>query len=187
MEEGTKKFLLKLARKAVEEYVRKEKKISVPTKFPMELRIKRGVFVTLNKKIMNREELRGCIGIPYPTKPLVEGVIEAAISATRDPRFEPLRADELRSVRLEISVLTQPKRMRGKNQKELLDNICPYKHGIIIKRGLKAALFLPQVWYSLPSKEEFLSSLCLKAGLPPNAWLQEGTELYRFEAEIIRE
>jgi len=187
MEEEAKKFLLKLTRRAIETWVRKRVKISAPTKYPSELAVKRGVFVTIYKKVLGEEQLRGCIGLPYPTKPLVEGVIEAAISACEDPRFEPLREDELRSVVVEVSVLTEPKKVEFKTTKELLEKIRPFKDGLIIKKGFNSGLFLPQVWEELPTKEEFLSHLCMKAGLPPGCWLEPSIEVYAFEVEAVKE
>ena len=187
MESKSKKFLLKLARRAVEMWVRKRVKISPPTKHPEELDKKAGVFITLYKKVLGREELRGCIGLPYPTKRIIEGVIEAAVSACNDPRFAPVREEELKDIFIEVSVLTKPEKMEFKNTKELLERIEPYKDGLIIKFGMNSGLFLPQVWEELPTKEEFLSHLCMKAGLSPGCWLQPAVEFYRFRVESIKE
>jgi len=187
MEQEAKKFLLKIARRAIENWVRKGIKMKPPNKYPSELAEKRGVFVTIYRKILDREELRGCIGLPYPTKPLIEGVIEAAISACQDPRFEPLREEELQNIVIEVSVLTEPKKIEFKDTKELLEKIRPFKNGLIIKKGFHAGLFLPQVWDELSTKEEFLSQLCIKAGLPRNCWLDSNIEVYSFEAEVIKE
>ncbi len=186
MEEKTKQYLLKIARRAIETYVRTGRIISKPKDYPLELEEKRGVFVTINKILHGKPELRGCIGLPYPRKPLIEGVIEAAISATRDPRFPPLSEEELDDIKIEISILSEPKKIEG-SAKEVIEKILPFKHGVIIKKGLKSALFLPQVWDELPKKEVFLSQLCLKAGLPSDEWKKEGMEFYVFEAEIIEE
>ncbi|MEM0243550.1 MAG: AmmeMemoRadiSam system protein A [Candidatus Aenigmatarchaeota archaeon] len=187
MEEETKKFIINLAKKAIEVYVKANRIISKPREYPSELNEKRGVFVTIYKKVNNQSYLRGCIGLPYPTKPLIEGIIEAAISATRDPRFPPLDEKELKEIFVEVSILSKPEKIEGKNYKEILEKIRPFKDGIIIKKGTKSALFLPQVWDDIPKKEEFLSYLCIKAGLPPNEWTKEGTEFYKFEAEVVEE
>jgi len=181
------KIILKIARKAVENWVRKKIKIKPPAKCPERLKEKKGVFVTLYKKVMGKEELRGCIGLPYPTKPLIEAIIEAAISACEDPRFTPVREDELRDLIIEVSILTTPKRIEFSSTRELLEKIRPFKDGLIIKKGLNSGLFLPQVWEELPTKEEFLSHLCMKAGLPPGCWLEPGIEVYRFEVEAVKE
>jgi AmmeMemoRadiSam system protein A len=186
MEEKTKQYILKLARRAIETYVRTGRIISRPKDYPKELDEKRGVFVTINKIFYGKPELRGCIGLPYPTKPLIDGIIEAAVSATRDPRFPPLAEDELDKIKIEVSILTEPKKIGG-SVREAVDKIVPFKHGVIIKKGFRSALFLPQVWDELPKKEVFLSQLCLKAGLPADEWKREGIEFYVFEAEIIEE
>ena len=187
MQAETKKFLLKLARRAVETWVRKRVKISPPARHPEELDKKAGVFVTVYKKVLGREQLRGCIGLPYPVKPLIEGVIEAAVSACNDPRFAPVREEELKDMVIEVSVLTKPEKIPFKTTEELLETIQPYKDGLIIKLGMHSGLFLPQVWEELPTKEEFLSHLCMKADLPAGCWLQEGAEFYRFRVEAIKE
>ena len=95
-------FVLKLAREAIETYVKTGKKIPVPKEYPKELNEKKGVFVTLYKK---PKELRGCIGFPYPQLPLIQGLIEASVEACEDPRFPRLSKEELKDIFIEISVL----------------------------------------------------------------------------------
>lgn len=185
------KFLLKLAREAIETFV-KEKKILHIEKYPEELKERRGVFVTIYKHVpidgvASMKNLRGCIGLPHPEKSLIEGVINAAISSCKDPRFEPLREEELNSISIELSVLSDPKELKIKNRKAL-PKILDSNYGYIIKKGLNSGLFLPQVWKELPKKEEFLSNLCLKAGLDPEAWKHdESLKIYKFEAQILKE
>jgi AmmeMemoRadiSam system protein A len=186
MEEKTKQYILKLARRAIETYVKTGRIISRPKDYPKELDEKRGVFVTINKIFYGTPELRVCIGLPYPTKPLIDGIIEVAVSATRDPRFPPLAEDELYKIKIEVSILTEARKLEG-SVKEVIDKIVPFKHGVIIKKDFRSALFLPQVWDELPKKEVFISKLCLKAGLPPDEWKKDGTEFYLFEADIIEE
>jgi len=143
-------------------------------------REKRGVFVTLRKA----GELRGCIGYIEPVAPLAEAVRRMAVeSATGDPRFPPVTADELASLSLEISVLTVPRRVGG------AEEIVMKRDGVIVKRGGRQGVFLPQVadetgW----SREEFLSALCAhKAGLPADAWRDPSTHLLTFQAEVFSE
>ena len=89
LEEG--KFLVELARNAVKEYLTTGKHLTAPQNTPKKLLEHCGVFVTINKVKNSEKQLRGCIGYPYPTLPLVEAVIESAIdAATQDPRFPPL-------------------------------------------------------------------------------------------------
>ncbi|MEM3105144.1 MAG: AMMECR1 domain-containing protein, partial [Candidatus Bathyarchaeia archaeon] len=71
-------FLVRIARRSIEEYLTKRVKIKPPIETPESLKVKRGVFVTLNSFIEGAKELRGCIGFPYPTHPLVEATIESA-------------------------------------------------------------------------------------------------------------
>jgi len=144
------------------------------------LQEKRGVFVTLKKG----GELRGCIGYIQPVEALALAVRDVAIqSATGDPRFSPVRYDELKDIRIEISVLTVPARV--KNAEEVVLK----RDGVIIRKGYRQGVFLPQVadetgW----RKEEFLSNLCqYKAGLPPDAWKEKSTEIYTFQAEVFGE
>ncbi|MCW4020404.1 MAG: TIGR00296 family protein, partial [Candidatus Bathyarchaeota archaeon] len=124
-EEGT--FLVKLARKAVEENLKDGRIINPPKEIAPKLQETRGVFVTINSVTTGLKRLRGCIGFPYPTHPLVRAVIEAAIeSATRDPRFPPLSARELEHVVFEVSVLTPP---------EMIQTISPKEYPSEIKIG----------------------------------------------------
>lgn len=176
-----KDFVLKLAREAVENYVRTGKRIPVPKDYPKEMKEKRGVFVTLYKK----GDLRGCIGLPYPDKPLIEGLIEAACLVCRDPRFPALQEAELMDVKIEVSVLTEPEEFEAK---DIHKQVELGKHGLIIRNSLQGALFLPQVpieqgW----NMEEYLQNLCYKACLPPDSWLDPHSKLYRFESEVFSE
>jgi len=185
LEEG--EFLVRLARDAIVEYLKSREKIE---REPPSDRLKeeRGVFVTLKKH--PSDELRGCIGFPEPVEPLVKATVEAAISAaTNDPRFPPMRdPEEMKEVRVEVSVLTPPKRLEVDDPKEYLERIEIGRHGIIVRRGANSGLLLPQV----PVEEgwdemEFLSHACLKAGLPPDAWCSSDCEVYVFEAQVFEE
>jgi len=187
LEEG--RLLVKLARKAVEEYLKNRKRIRPPENIPEKLMQPRGVFVTINSVEGEEKELRGCIGLPYPTTPLAEAVIESAISsATQDPRFYPLSLEELDSVVFEVSVLTPPQLVEVENPSEYPSKIKVGVDGLIIERGFYRGLLLPQVpvewgW----GEEEFLCQCCLKAGLPPDCWLMKGTKVYKFQAIIFEE
>jgi hypothetical protein len=187
LEEG--KFLVELARKAVEEYLKSRKRISVPENISEKLLQPCGVFVTINTIRDGEKELRGCIGYPYPTTPLVQAVIESAISsATQDPRFYPLSLSELDNVVFEISVLTPPQLIEVKKPSEYLPKIMVGKDGLIVEKGMFKGLLLPQVpveweW----DEEEFLCQCCIKAGLPPDCWLLKDTKIYKFQAIIFEE
>ncbi|MEM3672983.1 MAG: TIGR00296 family protein [Candidatus Bathyarchaeia archaeon] len=187
LEEG--KLLVKLAREAVEEYLKTGKKISVPKDISKKLLQPCGVFVTINSVRNDEKELRGCIGYPYPTTPLAQAVIESAISsATQDPRFYPLSLSELNHVVFEVSVLTPPELIRVNKTNEYPSKIKIGEDGLIVERGLFKGLLLPQVpveweW----DEEEFLCQCCIKAGLPPDSWLLKDTKIYKFQAIIFEE
>jgi hypothetical protein len=183
-------FLVKLARKAITEYLKSNVKVGPPPETPPRLREKCGVFVTLNKLTPGGgKELRGCIGYPEPVIPLVEATIDSAINAAvGDPRFPPVRLEELSRIVVEVSVLTPPQLVKVENPKEYPGQIRIGVDGIIVERGFYKGLLLPQVpvewgWDS----EEFLSNGCLKAGLPPDAWLIPNTKIYKFQAIIFEE
>jgi len=175
---------LKLARTAIETYLSEGVKIEAWEGLPSVFHDKRGVFVTLNK----HGALRGCIGYPYPVFKLKDAIIDAAISAAvNDPRFPPVTKDELGAITIELTILTTPRVLKVK-PKELPRHIEVGKHGLIVKRGIYQGLLLPQVateynW----TAEEFLCETCWKAGLPQDAWLEEGTEVSVFEGQIFKE
>ncbi|NJE86063.1 TIGR00296 family protein [Thermococcus sp. CX2] len=182
-------FLVRLARRAIEEYVRHGKTIKPPEDTPEELWEKMGVFVTLNRhNVPLQAALRGCIGFPLPIYPLVEATIKAAIyAAVDDPRFPPVGPEELDELTVEVSVLTPPEPIEGPPE-ERPREIKVGQDGLIIEKGIHSGLLLPQVpvewgW----DEEEFLAQTCWKAGLPPDCWLDEDTKVYRFTAEIFEE
>ena len=187
LDEG--KFLIELARNTVKNYLEKGETIKPPKETHKKLFEKCGVFVTINSVKNGEKELRGCIGYPYPTNPLVEAVIDSAINAaTEDPRFEPLSPNELSKVVFEVSVLTPPEPVEVKDPKEYLIKIKAGEDGLIVEKGYYKGLLLPQVpvewgW----CEEEFLCQCCMKAGLPPDSWLTKGAKIYKFKAIIFEE
>jgi hypothetical protein len=178
-------FLVKTARKAVEEYF-KHKKILQPQNFPKKFLEPKGVFVTLKTK---DHKLRGCIGYPLPTKPLILALIKSAINAAFfDSRFKPLRKSELDKIIFEVSILSDPKLLKVEEPTQYLQKIEIGRHGLIIEKGLNAGLLLPQVATEFNfDQKRFLESVCLKAGLDKNAWKTSNTRIYIFEAEIFSE
>jgi len=183
------RFIVELARNAVKEYLKTQKHILPPENTPKNLLKECGVFVTINKLTHGEKQLRGCIGYPYPTAPLVEAVIDSAINAaTQDPRFPQISAKELGEVVFEVSVLTPPELIQTKNPKEYVSKFKVGAHGLIVEKGPFKGLLLPQVpvewnW----CEEEFLCQCCMKAGLPPDTWLTKGTRIYTFKAIIFEE
>lgn len=187
--DGEGRFLVQLARQSISTFLHEGNKIPVPSNTPLNLLQKCGVFVTLNIIRGSAKALRGCIGYPQPFLPLAEATITSAInSATGDPRFPPLSKDELTRVVVEVSVLTPPELISVETPKDYVTKVEVGKDGLIVERGAFKGLLLPQVpiewgW----NAEEFLANCCMKAGLYPDAWLTEGTKIYKFQAIIFHE
>ena len=140
----------------------------------------RGVFVTLEIK----GQLKGCIGNIEPEFPLWEAVMRNALnSAFDDPRFSQLTAEEFKNIDIEISVLTVPKELEFNSSKDLLSKLRVGKDGVILGKGMYKATFLPQVWDEIADKEQFLLTLCMKAGLSPDAWKDDDIEVSIYEVE----
>ncbi|MGC8817172.1 MAG: TIGR00296 family protein [Candidatus Hadarchaeum sp.] len=182
LEEGA--LLVKTARKTIETYLSSGKILPRP-KVPNKLLEPGGVFVTLTKN----GELRGCIGHPLPTMPLIDALIDAAISAaTRDPRFPPVTLKEMREIEVEVSVLSKPELLKVNHPKEYPRLIEIGRDGLIVEGMGGAGLLLPQVAVEYGwDAEEFLSNTCLKAGLMPDCWLERGVRISRFSAQIFSE
>jgi len=181
LDEG--KTAVRLAREALTRYV-EEKKILVPERLPSVFDEKRGVFVTLHED----GDLRGCIGYPQPVMALGRAIVDSAINAgTRDPRFPGIRPGELKRMEMEVTILTKPEPYR-EPKKRLPELVRIGTDGLIISKGPFSGLLLPQVapeWGF--DSMEFLSQTCVKAGLPPDAWMDEETEVQHFEAQIFAE
>jgi len=137
-----------------------------------------GAFVTLKKK----GELRGCIGTLECRAPLAEEVARVAVCAAReDPRFEPVRASELDEIDVEVSVLGPLEEIDPFDPAAIVVGV----HGLVVERGYRRGLLLPQVATELNwDREAFLAHTCLKAGLPADAW-RSGAKVYRFAAEVF--
>jgi len=164
--------LLQAARQSIAEAL--EGKKLFPSKLsPLpELNLPAAVFVTLT----DNGKLRGCIGTTEPLGSLQDSVrYYARLAAFSDSRFEPLKEPELPRIKLEISILSTPEPVSSAAA------VIPGKHGVIVERGWRKGLFLPQVWEQLPAKESFLGELCeQKAGLDRNCWKAADSKLYIF-------
>jgi len=175
---GEKERLLFIARNTLNSYLKDGKIPDFKEKNPRLLE-KSGVFVTLHTKEGN---LRGCIGYILPIKPLYQAVIDNAISAAvHDYRFPPVTHQELPNLKIELSVLTPPKRIGT------YTDIIIGRHGVILSKEGRSAVFLPQValeqgW----TLEETLTHLSGKAGLPLDAWKRD-CQFEVFEAEVFKE
>jgi AmmeMemoRadiSam system protein B/AmmeMemoRadiSam system protein A len=176
--------LLKLARSAIKARLVKGTKVDRPGQVSPLLSESRGCFVTLNKQ----GQLRGCIGTIEPIYSLLECVEKNAQSAAfDDPRFPRLSADELKEIDIEISVLSVPEALSFNDGEDLKQKLIPNVHGVILSRGTRRSTFLPQVWKQVPDKEEFLEHLCLKGGMPLNAWHDPKTKVEVYQAEVFGE
>jgi AmmeMemoRadiSam system protein A len=170
--------LLAIARKAIETHVRTGTTYIEPRE-EMALNRRNGCFVSIKQK----GQLRGCIGNFQSELPLFREVAEIAItSATKDPRFYPMREDDLANFVLEISVLSPLRKI------ESTDEIEVGRHGIYLEKGYYRGVLLPQVaaehgW----DRDTFLRQTCLKAGLPTDAWASEDAEIYVFSAQVFGE
>ncbi|MHB2154252.1 AmmeMemoRadiSam system protein A [Calditrichota bacterium GD2] len=178
LNQDEKKYLLQLARETIKARLF-GRPLPQPEAISENLKTNTGAFVTLTKN----GRLRGCIGYVVGLKPLYQAIQELAIAAAfNDPRFPPLEKEELDDVEIEISVLTPLEPVKDVSEIET------GKHGLMVRNGFYEGLLLPQVaseygW----DRETFLSETCLKAGLPPTAWQDPRTEIFKFSALIFRE
>jgi AmmeMemoRadiSam system protein A len=179
------RFLLGLARKTLQEIVTTGNLPKVDTSGISSRLLKpTGCFVTLTKHGV----LRGCIGYIFPQEPLYKAVMDNARSAAvEDTRFRPVQPEELEEIEIEISVLTPPRELKFSSPEDLLNKLRPGKDGVVLAIGRRRSTYLPQVWKQLPTKEEFLGHLCVKAGSPPTAWRDPGTEVLVYQAEAFQE
>jgi MEMO1 family protein len=178
-------FLIKLARDTIKEYLKTGKKPKVnESKLTPALKKVQGCFTTLNKN----NELRGCIGHIIPQEELYKCVMDNAINAAlNDPRFDPVEYDELKDIKIEISVLTIPQKLDFSSSEDLKKKLRPMVDGVVLKQGWHQSTYLPQVWEQLPDKEEFLSSLCEKGGMESDCWKDKKTEVYTYQAFVFEE
>jgi AmmeMemoRadiSam system protein A len=123
-----------------------------------------------------------------PQEALYQAVIDnARNAAVRDPRFLPVRAEEVAQIKIEISVLTEPEPLAFSSPDDLLSKLHPHEDGVWLRIGSRMATFLPQVWAQIPRKEEFLDRLSEKAGCAPSAWRGKDTSVSIYHAECFEE
>ncbi|MDD5578085.1 MAG: AmmeMemoRadiSam system protein A [Methylobacter sp.] len=149
--------------------------------FPKELIIERATFVTLSI----HHQLRGCMGMVKPIRPLIEDITENAYSAAfKDPRFPVLETSELNHLKIHLSILTPAEPVLFVSEQDLLTQLQPGIDGLILEYGYRRGTFLPSVWESLPEAEQFLQHLKQKAGLAPGYW-SDNIRVYRYRTEMI--
>jgi len=186
IEEGS--VLVKTARAAVESHLSGIEPRS-PIDASPSLNEERGVFVTLLDQV-DGGSLRGCIGIPFPTRSLLEQVRVAAVeAATTDFRFDPVSLEELeKRIVFEATVLSTMEPIWVRNSLDLRENILVGRDGLMVEGMGSHGLLLPQVAVDEGfDSEEFLSQCCLKADLPPDAWLSGDVRVSRFQGQVFAE
>jgi AmmeMemoRadiSam system protein A len=167
--------LLALARRAISSAIIEKQILDFPP-YSAALTAPAGAFVTLHRG----GQLRGCVGQVESPDPLAETVARAAINAAlHDSRFPQVEAEEIRSLEIEISVLSPLEPI-------VMDAIIVGHHGLMITKGEHRGLLLPQVaaerrW----SCQVFLEETCAKAGLPRDAWREPSTRVFAFAAEVF--
>jgi AmmeMemoRadiSam system protein A len=152
--------------------------------WPERLRQPGACFVTLHKG----GRLRGCIGTLSARDPLHRAVVDCAQgAATRDSRFPEVRPEELKDLRIEVSVLTEARRLEYQTPAELVGRLVPHRDGVILQLDSRKATYLPQVWEQLPDPVTFLDSLAEKAGGAAGAWRAPGTVVFTYQVEAFEE
>lgn len=176
-------LLLKLSRAALENHFG-VKNHNLESLTDESMQAATGAFVSL----YNKSELRGCIGHLESDLPLAKEIPYLSVeSALSDHRFNPVTANELEELTIELSILTVPEELNGKTAEEKTLQILPGIHGVILQQGVRKATFLPQVWDSLPGINDFLTQLSMKAGLPATAWKDDETEFSVYEVKSFKE
>lgn len=181
-------FLLTLARETIERAARVPSHEAEPVlDAPPTERLKEpgASFVTLHTQT---GALRGCIGSLIARRSLIDDVHANAIAAAfHDPRFPAVTPVELPNIVIEVSVLSHPEPLDYNGYEDLLEKLRPNVDGVVLRKGMHRATFLPQVWEQLPDPTTFLSHLCQKAGLSPNAWQAGDLEISTYQVEEFEE
>lgn len=178
-------ILLKIARQALEESVHGKPlpKLDLDS-LPSSLSSDGASFVTLTIA----GQLRGCIGTLQAHQPLAADVQEHAMAAAlQDFRFPQVRPVELPSIEIEVSILTPAKPLAYDGPSDLVQKLKPGEDGVVMADGYRKATFLPQVWDSLPTAEEFLSHLCMKMGAPANLWKKKNLDISIYHVQEFHE
>lgn len=184
LNEKQKKKIIEIAKEAISLYVKERKKLD--SKYALEripelFHMKEGVFVTIYKQ----NELRGCIGFTYPVESFGSALIDSAVfSASEDPRFEPLKSEELKDLVIEVSILEKPLLIDKDNiDKEIKIG----DDGLMVSSAFTSGLLLPQV--AVEEKFDalsFVKATCLKAGLSEDAWKDKDVRVYKFKAYYFK-
>ena len=178
-------ILLGIAREALENSVRSESLSDIDlTQLPRNLQEPGASFVTLTIV----DNLRGCIGTLEAYQALALDVQEHAVAAAlQDPRFPPVQPSELERINIEVSVLSPKTPLDYEGPEDLIEKLRVNIDGVVLQDGYRKATFLPQVWEKLPSKEQFLSHLCLKMGASANLWRQKPLKVFIYQVQEFHE
>ena len=177
------KLLLAIARETIANAVAQICPPEVKEIAPL-LSEQKACFVTLTKE----GALRGCVGHLFPRLPLYQAVMECARNAAmRDARFPPVQSSEVNSLIIEISVLTEPVALVFGSPEELLGQLRPFEHGVLLHVGPRLATFLPSVWTQIPDKVKFLDRLAEKAGCPAASWRDQEATVSVYYTECFEE
>ena len=179
------KLLLKTARNAIRQELDKEEKLPlVMDEYSPKLQEKGACFITIKKNGV----LRGCVGSIEAVHPLIQDVQERAVAAAfQDYRFPSLTLPELDEISIEISRLTQPRKLTYEDGEDLIAKLRPRIDGVILRHQTRRATFLPQVWEQLPNPELFLNRLCAKMGLDQSIWRSTKLQVETYQVEKFRE
>lgn len=174
--------LLTIAEKSLRAAVNGERFRVSRKDYPDVLFDKGASFVTLTKN----SKLRGCIGSLMPRQAIADDVAQnARKAALEDPRFKPVKPDEIADLTISISFLSGYEKIEFNSEQELLDQIVQGTDGIVLRDGNRQGLFLPSVWSEVEDKKEFLEELKLKAGMSPGYW-SDNIKAYRFRTVEIK-
>ena len=179
---GHQQWLLRLARESIRHGITHGTALPIDiAALPDELKAVRASFVTLEKN----GELRGCIGALEAYRPLAQDIVENAYAAAfEDPRFPPVREEELDKLEIHLSLLTPSEPLHFQSEQELIAQLRPGVDGLILAERGRRGTFLPSVWEQLPDPAQFLEHLKMKAGLPPGYW-SDSVKIYRYETEVV--
>lgn len=186
------KELIQFARDNIEYFLKNSKRIVIPEVLKVKYKENYGAFVTLNTHNVKNNPLRGCIGYIEPRFALYDVIHKVSISsATEDSRFSSVSIDEMDNITIEISILTPPKIIEVSTPNEYLEKIVIGRDGLIVERGMRRGLLLPQVpidhnrnW----DVETFLNHTCSKAWLSSDAWKDiKVTKIFSFQAIVFEE
>lgn len=177
------KVLLQLARAAIGNTLNRPPQ-DLQKFIKKEFKEKRGIFVTLHLD----GNLKGCIGHLDAADSIYNNVVYLSRAAAfHDVRFSPLTEDEFNRVKIEISILSIPKKLKEDNTENMVNSLRPGVDGVILKIGSRSATFLPQVWDQLPDRKSFMDHLCIKVGVAGYDWLNTPIELSIYQVECFNE